>query len=208
MLVIKRIVFVALTSFSVGLAHAIPVIDVDVDPFSPGTQSAASVTSGDIFSVDVLISSVEATDPLNGFQLTLVFDAAVLNATDVTDGGFLPSPVVTLSNIDNSAGIVEFAEASLGAFSASGDGVLARVDFQTTAVGVSALDLSDVLLSGPFGVAVDVAAINGATVSVTSPSGTVPVPSLSALLALGLLGLFIADRSTTGHRHRRLAFKE
>ena len=190
MVTIKRFLVSGLGCFWLGLVHAAPVIELDVDPATPGTQSTATVTTGDVFSVDVLISSVEESDPLNGFQLTALFDAIVVNALDVTDGGFLPSPLVTLFNIDNATGTVEFAEASLGVVSAFGDGVLAQIDLQAIATGTTALDLSDVLLSGPFGVAIDIAAISGATVNVTSDV-SVAEPSASALFGLGALGLMI-----------------
>ncbi len=196
---IKRFLVSGLGCFCLGLAHAVPVIELDVDPTTPGTQSTTTVTTGDVFSVYVLISSVEETDPLNGFQLTALFDAIVVDALDVADGGFLPSPLVTLFDIDNAAGTVEFAEASLGVVSAFGDGVLAQIDFQATATGATALDLSDVLLSGPFGVAIDIAAFSGATVNVVSDV-SVAEPSVTALLGLGALGLMISSNSRMSNR--------
>jgi len=201
-MVFNRILVSGLACFWLGLAHAAPVIEIDVDPTTPGTQSTTTVTTGDVFSVDVLISSVEETDPLNGFQLTALFDAIVVNALDVTDGGFLPSPLVTLFDIDNAAGTVEFAEASLGVVSAFGAGVLAQIDFQATSTGATSLDLSDVLLSGPFGVAIDIAAISGATVNVTA-DGIVAEPSVSALLGFGALGLMISINSGKTNRRRK-----
>ena len=201
-MVFERILFFGLACFWLGLAHAAPVIELDVDPTTPGAQKSTTVTAGDVFSIDVLVSSVEESDPLNGFQLTALFDAVVLNALDVADGGFLPSPLVTLFDIDNAAGSVEFAEASLGVASAFGDGVLAQMEFQATAAGATSLDLSDVLLSGPFGLAIDIAAISGATVTVTS-SGTVAEPSVPSLLSLGVLGLMISINSRKTNKHRK-----
>lgn len=206
-MVIKLLLVSGLACFWFGQAHAAPVMEIDVDPTTPGTQSATTVTTGDVFSVDVLISSVEETDPLNGFQLTALFDAIVVNALDVTDGGYLPSPLVTLFDIDNTAGTVEFAEASLGAVSAFGDGVLAQIDFQATATGATSLNLSDVLLSGPFGVAIDIAAISGATVNVTA-DGSVTEPSVAALLGLGALGLMLNVNKSKTNKRRKASLKK
>ena len=203
-MVFNRILVSGIACFWLGLVHAAPVIELDVDPTTPGTQSTTTVTTGDVFSVDVLISSVEETDPLNGFQLTALFDAIVVNALNVIDGGFLPSPLVTLVDIDNAVGTVEFAAASLGVVSAFGDGVLAQIDFLATGTGASSLALSDVLLSGPFGVAIDIAAISGATVNVTA-DGSVPEPPVTALLGLGALGLVISINSSGQTNRRRKA---
>lgn len=189
----KRILLLGLTFFWIGMANGAPVLFLDSEPTNPGIQSNTTISTGDAFSVDVLISGVEAAEPLNGFDLFILFDSIVLNATNIEDGGFLHSPLVAIPNIDNATGTIRFAEASLGSITALGDGVLASIDFQAMAAGATSLDFADVALSGLFGTRIDVASTIGATINVSSPS-SVPEPSVLGLLALGALGLIISKR--------------
>ena len=53
---------------STAIVHALPIVSVDTDPITPGIQSSFTVGLGDIFSVDIFISDVEAGTPLNGFE--------------------------------------------------------------------------------------------------------------------------------------------
>lgn len=182
-------------------AFGVPTVSVDADPSTPGVQSSLTVVPGDAFAVDVFISDVDVSTPVNGFQFNLGFDPAVLTAVSATEGDFLLDPTFTLiSDIDNVIGDVLFSSVTLLPGGAVGEGVLATVGFQAAASGVSVLDLSNVLLSAPFGIPIDVGQVNDGQVSVT-PEGVVPEPHTLAILALGLVGL--AGSGRYSRRRRR-----
>lgn len=174
----------------VANAEAVPIVSVDTDPTTPGIQSALNVLLGNPFMVDVVIEGIEASLRLNAFQFDLLFDPAVLSATDIVSGGFLPTidvfEVIGLS-------VVSYAEASLGG-SAIGSGVLASVSFDTLAVGTSTLDLTNVILAAlvPPGAAIE-AAVNDGSVTVTSEQ-SIPEPGTLFLLCMGIAGLVAASR--------------
>lgn len=181
--------FPAALLFTASTVLASPVVSVDVDPSTAGIQSVLDVQNGDSFFVDIVISGVEASEPLNGFQFNLGFDPAVLTAISITDGGFLLEPVFPVfESIDNGAGDVLFALVTLGPVGASGDGILASLGFSASAAGTSILDLNNVLLSAPFGAPVQVEQVDDGNVNV-AVDGFVSEPHTMAVLALGLVGL-------------------
>ena len=57
-----------------------------------GIQANGIVSSGFV-EVDIMVSDVDASAPLNAFSVNLLFDPSVLTAVSVVDGGFLLSPV-------------------------------------------------------------------------------------------------------------------
>ena len=140
----------SLTIVGARMAGAAPIVSVDADTATPGIQSTSSVGGALSLSVDIVISGVEASSPLNGFELDLDFDPTLLSAVSVSDGGFLLAPTFV---VQNTLGIlsVEFAEVTLGPGGAIGSGVLATVVFDVIGDGTSALDLNDVVLAAPFG---------------------------------------------------------
>jgi len=134
-----------------GAATAAPIVSVDADPDAAGTQPSASVLLGSTFEVDIFVEDVAS---LNGYQLTLAYDDAVLTALDVESGGFLPTPVFEFESLGMVS--VFFAEASV--LPASGQGVLASIRFEATALGTSVLDLVEsndptttLILAAPLG---------------------------------------------------------
>jgi len=158
-----------------------PTVSIDADPNTAGVQSSITVHHGDTFDVDVWISDVDASTPLNGFEFDLFFDAAHLSAVSVVDGGFLAAPVFTFQNTIGAVS-VEFAEVTLGPGGASGSGALATISFLVQGPqGASALDLQNVVLSASFGVPIATAAI------VDGAVGVVPEPTGAVLFAVGLL---------------------
>ena len=191
----------ALIFFSLALGvsngHAVPLVSVDVDPATPGVQTTTSVTNGGSLTVDIVIGGVEDAAPLNGFEFDLLFNPSLLAATGVVEGGFLLDPVFVApppgTQIDNSAGSVEMAAATLLPIGASGSGVLASIGFDTLAVGTSVLDLDNVLLSAPFGVPIEFEGLQDGSVEIT-PGTAVPEPLIPALLAGGLLALALQCR--------------
>jgi hypothetical protein len=131
---------------------------------------------------------------LNAFELDLGFDPSVLAAVSAIDGDFLLPPVFNLeSQIDNTIGEIAFASVTLDSIGASGDGVLATFGFSTLAVGLSVLDLSDVLLSAPFGEPIEIGELTGATVR-AEPQAGIPEPNAIAIFALGFVAMVTAAR--------------
>ena len=129
-------------------------------------------------------------------EFDLLFNPSLLAATGVVEGGFLLDPVFVApppgTQIDNSAGSVEMAAATLLPIGASGSGVLASIGFDTLAVGTSVLDLDNVLLSAPFGVPIEFEGLQDGSVEIT-PGTAVPEPLIPALLAGGLLASLLLD---------------
>jgi hypothetical protein len=185
----RTLALVALAILVAPAAFALPTVSVG---------SPVSVEAGSSFSVDILISGVEAGSPLNAFEFDLLFDGSVLSATSVSDGGFLLAPVFQLQN-SVGAVRVEFAEVTLLPSGASGAGVLATIGFDALLPGVSVLDLTNVVLSAPFGIQIATAAVLDGSVSVLTPGtpgSVVPEPSAMALWALGfsVVGLRLRRR--------------
>jgi hypothetical protein len=172
---------------SASIGSAMPLVAVDADSGLPGIQSTSEVSLGSTVVIDITVADIEAGAPLNGFEFDLVFDATVLSPLSVVDGGFLLDPVVV---VQESLGVlvVEFAEVTLGPAGAFGDGVLARVTFDTIGLGISTLDLDSVILSAPFGVPISANVTDGSV-------NVVPEPSTAIYLALGL-GVLARRRST------------
>jgi len=173
---VPRLAVVLLALLFAPAAGALPMLSVD---------SPASVDTGDSFVVEIRISDVDALSPLNGFEFDLGFDGSLLAATSVTDGGFLLSPLLVIQNTIGAVSI-EFSELTLLAAGASGDGTLATIGFDAILPGVSSLDLSNVVLSAPFGVELGLDAVVDGSVSVRDPVGAVPEPSGILLSAIGL----------------------
>ncbi len=172
-------------------ASALPIISVDMDPTTAGIQSSLIVTPTTTFDVDVIITGVDATSPLNGFEFDLDFDSAVLSATSVVDGGFLLAPAIVLQN-DVTPPDVMFAAVTLLPAGAVGSGILASITFDAIGIGSSVLDLNDAILAAPFGIPIPLDGINDGTINVAAAS--VPEPTAGLLLALGLIALLACSR--------------
>ena len=79
--------------------------------------------------------------------------------------------------------VVSLAAVTLGPGAAFGEGVLATLTLQGVEPGVASLAFRDVVLSRPFGVAIEGLGLEGATLTV------VPEPATSGLVAAGLVAL-------------------
>jgi hypothetical protein len=156
------------------------------------SPSAAVVTVGDTFSVDVLVSG--AAD-LYAYQMGVAFDAARFSASLVSEGGFLPAAGTTLffpGAIDNGLGLITFNLGTLvGPIAgASGDGTLFSVLFKAKSAGSGDISpLFDVALNGDglydsAGLALSFDA--GNSVGVVVEPKTAPEPATLSLLGLGL----------------------
>jgi len=169
-------------------AIALPTVSVSSPMF---------VDAGTSFSVDIMISDVDPTEPLNGFELDVIFDGSVLTATSVVDGGFLLSPTFVVQNSIGAVS-VEFAEVTLLPFGASGAGTLATITFDAILPGFSDLDLTNVILSAPFGIQIGVAAVVDGSVRVRDSVNAIPEPSGMLLSAIGLLIVGVRVRRRAG----------
>ena len=193
---VTAIALLAALSFS-KTGVAAPIVSVDMDPTTAGVQSSLTVQQGETFSVDIFISGVEVTSPINGFNLALSGDPALVTALSASLGSFLPPP-----NFPNGPNIFG-SFASIGGFglgptaAASGDGILASISFSADAIGVTSLALSGVQLSQLFGEPLrDFPLLDGALTIESGPSQLSAPPAL-ALLLLGGLATWVAARRRT-----------
>jgi hypothetical protein len=146
-------------------------------PYLSTSAPSGSVAAGDTVGVDVYITN--ATD-LFGYEFTLLFDAALLQSTGATEGGFLAQGGATLFYTDDSiAGSIYTLGALFETMGVSGSGLLAHFDFTALAAGAPIFTLSSPLAVGSD---LDPIAI------------TVPEPATALLLALALGGMLVARR--------------
>lgn len=157
------------------------LLAIDANPSRFGIQSKTKANLGTTFEIDVVVSDIGVADPLNAFEFDLDFDAAILTAVSIVSGGFLDPPSLIVEE-DITPPDVNFAEFTLGSAGAVGSGVLATVQFSADALGVSSLDLNDVILSAPFGVEIaEVEIIDGAVKVAEPPAAVYLVPALLAV---------------------------
>lgn len=157
----------------------------------------AAVAQGSSFTMEIDISDVS---DLYDFQFDLAFNPAVLQLTNIVEGGFLPAGGTTFflpGTIDNTLGTAAAnADTLIGAIpGVSGAGELVEFDFATVAAGISSLALSNAILQDSTGSLLDSTAATGAvTVQGTT---NVPEPSSLFLLVMGFLTLVaMAGRSS------------
>lgn len=163
--------------------------------FAAATVSTTATPSpavvGSPANVKVMITGIV---DLFGFQFSLAFNPAVLQAIGLTEGTFLAAGGATTfgtSGIDNVGGKVNFVFNALdnAVPGVSGSGLLATITFSAVAIGSSPLSFSDVLF-------ID-SALNDITVSATNgvlQVVAIPEPAGFALLGFGLIALVAARR--------------
>ncbi len=142
-------------------------------------------------SVSVAVSVADIVD-LYAYQFSLVFDPAVLQATNVAPGSFLAGGGPTFfipGTIDNTLGRIGFVVDTLqgAAPGVSGSGLLADISFAVVATGTSAISFQNVLFLD--------SALEDIVVQVQGGSVTaVPEPASLVLMGLGIAGLLAARR--------------
>ena len=158
------------------------------------TATPSTAVTGSSVVVKVLISGV--TDLL-GFQFDLAFNPAVLQATAVTEGAFLPTGGGTsfvAGTVDNTAGTVSATGDALNGLVAgvTGSGVLSSISFSVVGAGTSALSFSNLLFLDSNLLDITVTSQGG---SFTATAANVPEPASYALMGLGVAGLLLATRA-------------
>jgi general secretion pathway protein D len=168
------------------------------DTATLSVATTATVPQGSSFSVAVNISSVS---DLYDFQFDLAFNPAVLQLTNIVEGGFLLTGGFTFflpGAIDNTLrNAAANADTLIGPIpGVSGTGELAEFDFTAVAPGISSLTISNAILQDS-----TTSLLNSTTEagSVTL-QGTTTVPEPSTLLLLGVGFLTLAGMAVRLNR--------
>jgi hypothetical protein len=187
--------------FAAQSAHAIAIQLQPVD---------TNALVGDLIGIDVFVSGLSspetADEIVSAFDLDVLYDPAILNATSISFGAALGlADVDTFTSSIFSPGRLDFANISLllndELSLLQGDSILlASLTFSAIGIGSSMLSFDalaspgiDLVGSDPFTrLPIDFAGTALVTVG-DQPTG-VPEPGLPALFALGLLGLGAARR--------------
>ena len=159
------------------------------------TGTSAFAQGGTVVRVDPSALSAQVNDSVNlsikvdnianltAIELHLSFNPAVLEVTQVTNGGFVVADFTAQNVFDNSAGTLDYAVAQMNRAPASGSGTLLTISFHAKANGSSPLNLratqavqSGLLLSDQNGMAIQ-ASWTGGTLTVGSalPASATPV---------------------------------
>jgi len=217
------VLVVGLLFVPVGVA-ATPILSIDLDPATPGTQSSRSVAVGESFEVDVLLTGDGSTlfdtlgidMPFNDTGIVLGFSAPAL-AGAMADNALLAFDVLAFSSITSGASLATAAEPPSAGFASGIGGVvyaslggpfdlvsvgaefsLIRASFLGLAVGQSTIGIVPIF-GGPLlafeGNPVAVdLAFGEVTVTATGPTPALE-PSTLFLLVVGIAGL------ASGRRH-------
>lgn len=160
--------------------------------------STASVAQGGSFTVDLLVSDLGANDDLGAFDLSVLFDASVLQFSGYTLGTGLGDTAAgeafdaSLGLTGN--GVLNLSQVSLlwDLSSQAGSFKLATLTFTASQVGTGALSIGGVTLGDAWGAPVSATTLGG-SVAVTP---AVPEPQALALMlaGLGVVGVAAARR--------------
>jgi hypothetical protein len=177
-----------LGSISIQAAIAAPVLSASATP--------APATVGSTLNVDVSIADI---NNLFGYQFTLLFDPALLQATGAgTEGAFLATGGTTFfdgGTVDNTLGSISFTFAALigNVPGVNGSGSLASFGFNVIGAGAGALSFSDLLFIDMDFNDLGVLAQDLDFTAVAAGSD-VPEPSAYWLFAIGLTGFAVSRR--------------
>jgi len=187
-------------TFTAHSAHAVAI------QFAPAVGGGFV---GDVFNIDVFVSGLssgETGEIVSAFDLDVLYDPTILNATSIAFGaGLGVADIDTFTSSFFSSGRLDFANVSLllndQLAGLQGDSVLlASLSFSAIGIGSSTLIFDtltppgiDLVGSDPFArLPVDFA--GSALLTVRERPVSVPEPGTIALLGLGLLGIAAARK--------------
>jgi hypothetical protein len=158
-----------------------------------------SVGVGDSFTIDI---AIDDSINLTSWQFDLAFDVAVARADGVAEGPFMSSFGATLfvpGFIDNLNGLISLTSAFYVDVppNPAGDGVVARIEVQALALGVSPLAFSNVFLNAldqGFEISPGQITVLGAGGGDDDPH-SVPEPTTLLLVSTGVVLAFRRPRS-------------
>ncbi|MDT0608625.1 cohesin domain-containing protein, partial [Croceitalea rosinachiae] len=141
---------------------AAPVTDV----FFVVNPEISNVTDGDTFSVTI---QVQANDqPVDGSEVHLTFDSAIVEVSSLTPGGTLTLPLISETS-DNTLGTIDYSVGSLSG-PVSGTFDLLTIEFSAVGAGSTQLNFID-----PDGAASTIATFGGNNVLTGTTNGLVNV---------------------------------
>ena len=167
-----------------AMAGVAPVVSVN---------ATGPAVVGSPVTLQVLVASIA---DLYAFQFSLSFNPAVLQATAVSEGAFLPTGGGTTfddGTTNNTLGKVSLVADTLSGFvpGVTGGGVLASFTFNVIGAGTSVLSFSDLVFIDSTLEDISVFAQNGILQAV-------PEPQAVLLMALGVAGLLATQRRRAG----------
>ena len=213
-------------SMGPGLAFAVPIIAIDLDPATPGIQSLRTVSLGASVDVDVVYTG-DGTSTFDAVSLDAFFNsggpvvaagspevrdiALQPNVFDTFSFALPPPPLIPGDAMVSLFGVgstslggvgIYTTEASFPVFGAGFDVSLFRTSFLAIAVGTTAISV-DTIFPGDFILALDgvpvAVQLAGADLNVRSTA--VPEPASLWFVLLGGLALF-ARKRTSGRESR------
>ncbi len=121
-------------------------------------------------SVEIRVSDVE---DLYGAEIELSFDPSILEASLITPGEAPKPDFIVSSNIDNTSGTISYAVTQLmPTLPVTGNFLVVEIDFEAIAVGITNLNLTNVILSDNNGTPISFSTQNGEIIIVGIPPGT------------------------------------
>lgn len=106
------------------------------------------VSVGTLVSVPVFLRQ---TSDLVAFEIHLAFDPALLEVTELRNGGLVADDFVVQNSFDNTAGTIDYAIAQLNGQPANEDGILLVIVFRTHSTGLAMVTFRP-LPSSPAGI--------------------------------------------------------
>jgi hypothetical protein len=160
--------FISILMLSLFSQYAASQTHLDVIPESP------SMLVSDDINVEVTITGVQ---DLYGFQFDLVYNSSVLEFNSISEGGFISwnhgSNVFCVNPDTGTPGEMrQYACTRLESGNASGNGVLAEINFTANSSGTSLLELENVVLSDLYSENISFTLSGGNVTATTCVEGT------------------------------------